>query len=162
MDTLLRDLRYAVRALARQRGFTLTAVATLALGIGANTAMFSIVNGLLLRPLPYPDAGAIVRIGEALAGQARSNVFLTNRSILLLQDEAESFEQLAAYRPRSFNWSSPDGVVSLSGAAVSPSLFPLLRAVPQFGRLFVEEEARGGRQPGHAAESSRLDHPIRV
>ena len=144
MDTLLRDLRYAVRALARQRGFTLTAVATLALGIGANTAMFSIVYGLLLRPLPYPDAGAIVRIGEARAGQARSNVFLTNRSMLLLQDEAESFEQLAAYRTRQFNWSSPDGVVSLSGAAVSPSLFPLLRAAPQLGRLFVEEEARAG------------------
>ncbi len=144
MDTLLRDLRYAVRALVRQRGFTLTAVATLALGIGANTAMFSIVYGLLLRPLPYPDAGAIVRIGEARAGQARSNVFLTNRSMLLLQDEAESFEQLAAYRPRSFNWSSPDGVVALSGAAVSPSLFPLLRAAPQLGRLFVEEEARAG------------------
>ena len=144
METLLRDLRYAVRALARQRGFTLTAVATLALGIGANTAMFSIVNGMLLRPLPYPDAGAIVRIGEARAGQARSNVFLTNRSMLLLQDEAESFEQLAAYRPRSFNWSSPDGVVALSGAAVSPSLFPLLRAAPQLGRLFVEEEARAG------------------
>ena len=144
MDTLLRDLRYAVRALARQRGFTLTAVATLALGIGANTAMFSIVYGLLLRPLPYPDAGAIVRIGEARAGQARSNVFLTNRSMLLLQDEAESFEQLAAYRTRQFNWSSPDGVVSLSGAAVSPSLFPLLRAAPQLGRLLVEEEARAG------------------
>ena len=144
METLLRDLRYAVRALVRQRGFTLTAVATLALGIGANTAMFSIVNGMLLRPLPYPDDGAIVRIGEARQGQARSNVFLTNRSMLLLQDEAESFEQLAAYRPRSFNWSSPDGVVALSGAAVSPSLFPLLRAAPQLGRLFVEEEARAG------------------
>ena len=144
MDTLLRDLRYAVRALARQRGFTLTAVATLALGIGVNTAMFSIVHGILLRPLPYPDDGAIVRIGEAHQGQARSNVFLTNHSMLLLQDEAESFEQLAAYRPRPFNWSSPDGVVSLSGAAVSPSLFPLLRAAPQLGRLFVEEEARAG------------------
>ena len=144
METLLRDLRYAVRALVRQRGFTLTAVATLALGIGANTAMFSIVYGMLLRPLPYPDAGAIVRIGEARQGQAQSNVFLTNRSMLLLQDEAESFEQLAAYRPRSFNWSSPNGVVSLSGAAVSPSLFPLLRAAPQLGRLFVEEEARAG------------------
>ena len=144
MDTLLRDLRYAVRALARQRGFTLTAVATLALGIGANTAMFSIVYGMLLRPLPYPDAGAIVRIGEARQGQARSSVFLTNRSMLLLQDEAESFEQLAAYRPRPFNWSSPDGVVALSGAAVSPSLFPLLRATPQLGRLFVDEEARAG------------------
>ena len=124
--------------------------------------MFSIVNGMLLRPLPYPDDGAIVRIGEARQGQARSNVFLTNRSMLLLQDEAESFEQLAAYRPRSFNWSSPDGVVALSGAAVSPSLFPLLRAAPQLGRLFVEEGSPRGREPGHAAESSRLDHPIRV
>ena len=63
MEAVLRDVRYAVRALARQRAFTLTVLATLALGIGANTAMFSIVYGMLLRPLPYPDSEAIVRVG---------------------------------------------------------------------------------------------------
>ena len=162
METLLRDLRYAVRALARQRGFTLTVVATLALGIGVNTAMFSIVHGILLRPLPYPDDGAIVRIGEAHQGQARSNVFLTNHSMLLLQDEAESFEQLAAYRPRPFNWSSPDGVrvpfrrrrlaVAVPAAAGGAAARAALR----------RRGSPRGREPGHAAESSRLDHPIRV
>ena len=144
MDTLLRDLRYAVRQLVRQRAFTLTAVATLALGIGANTAMFGIVYGILLRPLPYPDPGAIVRIGESFGGRGRAGAFLSNRSMALLQDDAESFEQLAAYRAASVDWAGPDGAVTLRGARVSPSLFPLLRAAPHLGRLFIEEEGRAG------------------
>ena len=143
MDTLLRDLRYAVRQLARQRAFTLTAVATLALGIGANTAMFGIVYGILLRPLPYPDAGAIVRIGESFGGRGQG-AFLTNRSMALLEDDAESFEHLAAYRAAAVDWAGPDGAVTLRGARVSPSLFPLLRAAPHRGRLFTEEEGRAG------------------
>ena len=144
MDTLLRDIRYAVRQLARQRAFTATAVTTLALGIGANTAMFSIVYGVLLRPLPYPDPEAIVRVGEARPGQVQSSVTLSNRSAHLLQGEVESFEQIAAYRARSVDWTGPDGVVPLRGATVSPSLFPLLRATPRLGRLFTEEEAQAG------------------
>ena len=144
MDTLLRDIRYAVRQLARQRAFTATAVTTLALGIGANTAMFSIVYGVLLRPLPYPDPEAIVRVGEARPGQVQSSVTLSNRSAHLLQEEVESFEQIAAYRARSVDWTGPDGVVPLRGATVSPSLFPLLRATPHLGRLFTEEEAQAG------------------
>ena len=144
MDTLLRDIRYAVRQLARQRAFTATAVTTLALGIGANTAMFSIVYGVLLRPLPYPDPEAIVRVGEARPGQVQSSVTLSNRSAHLLQEQVESFEQIAAYRARSVDWTGPDGVVSLRGATVSPSLFPLLRATPRLGRLFTEEEAQAG------------------
>ena len=144
MDTLLRDLRFAVRQLARQRAFTLTAVATLALGIGANTAMFSIVHGILLRPLPYPDPEAIVRVGESFGGGGRAGAFLSNRSMSLLQDDAESFEQLAAYRASAVEWAGPDGAVTLGGARVSPSLFPLLRAAPHLGRLFTEEEAQAG------------------
>ncbi len=144
MDTLLRDIRYAVRQLARQRAFTATAVTTLALGIGANTAMFSIVYGVLLRPLPYPDPEAIVRVGEARPRQVRSSVILTSRSAQLLQGEVESFEQIAAYRTSSVDWTGPDGVVPLRGATVSPSLFPLLRATPRLGRYFTEEEAQAG------------------
>ena len=147
MDTLLRDVRHAVRSLARQRGVTLAALAMLALGIGANAAMFSIVYGLLLRPLPYPDPGGIVRVGFALAGPSRASLFVDTTTLSLLGDEAESFEQLAAYRPLAAEWSGRDGAVTLSGAAVSPALFPLLRATPRLGRLFTEEEAREGAEP---------------
>ena len=140
MDTLLQDIRSAVRRLAGQRGFTVTALVTLALGIGANTAMFGIVYGLMLRPLPYPDADRLVRVGESMGGRA---ALLSNRSMPLLED-AESFEGLAVYRESSVEWAGPDGVVTLGGAAVSPGVFPLLRAAPRLGRLFNEDEAREG------------------
>ncbi len=141
MDTLLQDVRSAARRLAGQRGFTVTALVTLALGIGANTAMFGIVYGLVLRPLPYPDADRLVRVGESLGG--RAGIYLSNRSMPVLED-AESFEGLAVYRESSVEWTGPDGVVTLSGAAVSPGMFPLLRATPRLGRLFTEDEAREG------------------
>ena len=144
MDALLRDVRHSVRTLAGQRTFTLTALATLALGLGANTAMFGIVHGMLLRPLPYPDPDAIVRVGEAPREGARSSVFLNNRTMPRIQEEAESFEHLAAYGAGTFEWTGPEGAETLSGARVSPSLFPLLRATPHLGRFFTEEEARMG------------------
>ena len=141
MDTLLRDIRYAVRQLARHRTFTLTAVTTLALGIGANTAMFSIVYGVLLRPLPYPDSEAIVHIGESFGDFRRQ---LSPYAMPVLQEAAESFEQLAAYGKRGVEWMRPEGAVTLRGAAVTPSMFPLLRATPHLGRLFSEEDGRAG------------------
>ena len=144
MDALLREVRHALRALAGQRTFTLTALATLALGLGANTAMFGIVHGMLLRPLPYPDPDAIVRVGQAPREGARSAAFLDNRTMPRIQEEAESFEQLAAYGAGSFDWAGPEGTVTLSGTRVSPSLFPLLRATPHLGRFFIAEEARLG------------------
>ena len=140
MDLLLRDVVSAVRRLAAQPGFTCAALLTLALGIGANTAMFSIVHGLLLRPLPWPDSGRIVRVGEATSVRGR---MLTNRSMPLLEN-AEAFEHLAAWRESALEWAGPDGSVDLRGAAVSPALFPLLRAAPHVGRLFTEDEGREG------------------
>ena len=144
VDDLVRDLRHAARGLRRSPGFATTVVVLLALGIGANTAMFSIVYGMLLRPLPYPDSGAIVRVGAMRPGLANSPLYLTNNMMPAILEESDSFEQLAAFREASYEWSSPEGVVTLSGASVSPALFPLLRAIPQAGRLFVEEEARAG------------------
>ena len=144
MDALARDIRHAARVLARHRTFTLTALAILALGIGANTAMFSVVYGLLLRPLPYPDAGAIVRVGYGRSTQPGSIGWLTNSTLPKLQEEAESFEHIAAYAPRSLGWGGPEGPVTLQGAMVSPSLFPLLRATPRLGRLFTADDAREG------------------
>ena len=141
LDDLGRDLRHAVLGLRRNLGFSATVVCVLALGIGANTAMFSVVHGVMLRPLPYPDSEAIVHIGESFGGL---RIGLTSPALPLIRDEAESFEGLAVYRARTVEWLRRDGAVTLSGAAVSPSLFPLLRATPHLGRLFAEEEGRPG------------------
>ena len=146
LDDLRRDARHALRSLRRSPGFAGAVVLVLALGIGANTAMFGIVYGLLLRPLPYPDADAIVRVGESLGSSGVSDMWLSNRSMPLLVESADSFEQLAAYQDHSVESASLDGA-ALSGARVSPSLFPLLRAAPHLGRLFTEEEARVGANP---------------
>ena len=141
LDDVARDLRHAIRSLSRSAGFTATVILILALGIGANTTMFSIIYGVLLRPLPYPDADAIVSVGEpsSFLGSI-SGTFLSNRSLPLLQENADSFEQIAAYQELR---GERDGV-TLRGASVSPALFPLLRARPHLGRLFLEEEARIG------------------
>ena len=144
VDDLGRDVRHAARGLRRSPGFAATVLVVLALGIGANTAMFSIVYGMLLRPLPYPDPEAIVRVGAMRPGLADSPLYLTNTMMPAILEESDSFEQLAAFSEASYEWSGPDGVVTLGGASVSPALFPLLRARPQTGRLFVEQEARAG------------------
>ena len=143
LDDLRRDIRRAIRGLRRNPGFTTTVTLILALGIGANTAMFSIVYGILLRPLPYPDPGTIVSVGEIMTQGVVPNLSLTNRSMPLLQEHSESFEQLAAYQGVSADWDELGGV-ELRGARVSPSLFTLLRARPHLGRLFLEEGARVG------------------
>ena len=140
-DDLGRDLRHAIRGLRRSPDFAVTVTLIFALGIGANTAMFSIVYGVLLRPLPYPDASAIVRIGgPSLTPASISDMRLSNRSVALLQENAESFEQVATHQGTSADW---DGTI-LSGTRASPSLFPLLRGVPHLGRLFLDEEAQLG------------------
>ena len=141
LDDLGRDLRHAVRGLRRSPGFTAIVVWVLALGMGANTAMFSIVYGVVLRPLPYPDSEEIVHIGESF-GTFRGG--LSRPAMPLIQEEAESFEELAAYGTRDVEWGRPDGAVTLRGATVSPSLFPLLRATPHLGRLFSEEDGGAG------------------
>ena len=142
-DHLRGDLRQAARALARRPTFTLPALATLALGIGGTTAMFSIADALLLRPLPYPDPAAIVTVAT---GSFDSRVpGIDSIDLQTLRDEAASFERVAAYGPAS--WSAAlgaDGSSTLSGRMVSPSVFAVLRATPHLGRLFVVDDARSG------------------
>ena len=140
LGDLARDLRHAGRSLRRSPGLATTVTLILALGIGANTAVFSIVYGVLLRPLPYPDPAAIVRIGDSLAVPGVSDMYLSDRSMPLLQENAVSFEQLAAYQEGSAEWNG----ATLSGTWVSPSLFALFRVSPHLGRLFLEEDARSG------------------
>ena len=146
LGDLGRDLRHAVRGLRRSPGLAASVALMLALGLGANIAMFGIVYGVLLRPLPYPNPAAIVRIGESLGSVGGSDMWLSNRSMPLIEENAESFEQLAGYLEISARWASLDGA-TLSGARVTPSLFPLLGARPRLGRLFTEEEGREGASP---------------
>ena len=142
-DHLRGDLRQAMRALARRPGFTLPAVATLALGIGGTTAMFSVADALLLRPLPYPEPAAIVTVSM---GSSDSPVpWIDTINLATLRDEAASFESVAAYSPAPL---SPvfgvEGSGTLSGRMVSPAVFTVLRATPHLGRLFVADDARPG------------------
>ena len=144
LDDFGRDVRHAIRGLRRSPGFAATVVRVLALGIGANTAMFGIVYGLLIRPLPYPEADAILRVGHVSAARLGDQPFVSNITFPRLQEEVKSFEQVAAYVQRSLVWLGPAGPRTLRGAMVSPALFPLLRAAPLLGRLFVGEDARVG------------------
>ena len=142
-DHLRGDLRQAARGLARRPAFTLPALATLALGVGGTTAMFSITDALLLRPLPYPDPAAIVTVAT---GSSDARVpWIDTIALQALRDEAASFERVAAYSPLSQSpVFGPDGSTTLSGRMVSPSVFAVLRATPHLGRLFVEDDARPG------------------
>ena len=159
LDDLGRDLRHAARGLRRSPGVAASVALMLALSLGANTAMFGIVHGVLLRPLPYPNADAIVRIGESLGSVGGSDMWLSNRSMPLLEESAESFEQLAGYLEVSARSASLDGA-TLSGARVTPSLFPLLGSTPRLGRLFTEAEGREGANPvvllGHGVWTTRF------
>ena len=143
LDDLARDVRHAVRGLRRSPGLSATVVIVLALGIGANTAMFSIVYGMLLQPLPYPGGERIVRLGREPRGMPGSPVYLSAREIERVDEAAASFEQIAAYGAFFFEWTSPDGSLPW-GAPLSPALLRLLGATPQLGRLFTNGEARSG------------------
>ena len=144
LDDLGRDLRHVARGLGRSPGFAGPVVLVLALGIGANTALFSVVYGLLLRPLPYPDSEAIVLAGKVWPDRTGPPT-LTNPELRALWADAGSFEQLGASSRLAVTWSRPDG--NLSGAAVTPSYFSVLGTAPQLGRLFTAADAEVGAPP---------------
>ena len=159
LDDLGRDVRHAVRGLRRSPGFASTVMLVLALGIGPSTAMFGIVYGMLVRPLPYPDGERIVRVGLEDRRMPLAPAYLSARMLEQVQEQAESFEQLAAYGAYTFAWTSPDGARPW-GAPVSPALLRLLGATPRLGRLFTDDEAQRGSEGvvllSHRAWTRRL------
>ena len=140
----MNDLRYALRQLAKAPGFTVVAVLTLALGIGANTAVFSFINALLVRPLPYQQPSQLVLIWERFATMGLERIPVSAPEYLDLEKELQSTTGLAAFNYRTFNLSGGDVPERISGAIVSPSLFPLLGVEPVKGRTFAREEQRQG------------------
>ena len=146
MTTLFQDFRYALRMLVKNPGFTLVAVLTLALGIGANTAIFSVVNTVLLKPLPYPHSESLIKVWTRFTGIGLpndQNWFSAPEFRDLLQQN-RSFADVAVISPGTANLGVSGSPQSVTGAAVSPALFGILGISPRLGRTFTAEEAEKG------------------
>jgi predicted permease len=145
VEELWQDVRYGVRMLRKNPGFTLVAVVTLALGVGANTAIFSVVNAVLLRPLPYADPSRLVTLWGKTASTGADRMPLSYPNFTDYKNQAQAFEHAAAYDTTEATLTSDDNEAeSLNGARVSADLFPLLGVGPALGRVFSAEEDRPG------------------
>jgi predicted permease len=145
MHTLIDDLRYAFRTLIKARSFAATAVLTLALGIGANTALFSVVNGVLLNPLPYPNASQLVAIYDDTPGFNRAPISYLN--FLDWQRESKTLSPMAIYRNQDYNFTAPDQSERLSGNMISADFFRTLGQNPAIGRDFSAADDHPGAAP---------------
>ncbi len=156
MGTLLSDLRFGFRMLRKAPGFTMVAVVVLALGIGANTAIFSVVNAILLRPLPFQDPERLVQVWhvpppKSFPGMTRFSVSPAN--YLDWEKENHVFENMAIYGFSNHNLTGTGEPESVSAIRVSPAFFSVLRVQPILGRVFSPEENQSGR--GHVAVLSQ-------
>lgn len=142
MFGLGQDLRYAFRTLWKSPGFTLVAMLALALGIGANTAIFSVVNGVLLQPLAYPEASRLMKIANSTSTSGDGSVAYPN--YLDWRRRNASFTDMGSIRGDDFNFTGSGQPEQLAGAYVSASLFPVLGVAPAMGRNFLSEEDRPG------------------
>ena len=130
------DLRYALRALRRQRGHTLVVVLTMALGIGATTVLFSVAYGVMVKPLPWPNADRLVRLYETRQGSTRPASFLTNATYLAWSEQPSTVEELAAWSGSNMTLVGAGEPERVRVVEATPSLFPLLRARPALGKVF--------------------------
>ena len=143
MDSWLQDLRYAIRAMLKSPGFTVIAILSLALGIGANTSIFSVVNSLLLKPLPYrsPERLAQVFLEHEEPGKGiASSELWSYPKFVALRDNNESFEQVATVSDQNFSVTDSENPERLSAEMISANYFPMLGVEAAVGRTFTAEE----------------------
>src|SRR5580765_4779646 len=145
METLLQDLRYGLRMLAKSPGFTAIAVLTLALGIGANTALFSVVNGVLLIPLAYPQSGQLVALYGKTPGFDQASINYPN--FLDWQRDTQTFSSMAIYRNQDYNFTGTGEAERLSGYMTSADFFSTLGVRPILGRTFRTDDDVVGAAP---------------
>jgi putative ABC transport system permease protein len=144
MNTLLQDLRFGFRMLLKSPGFASVAIVALALGIGANTAIFSVVNSVLLRPLPFYSPERLVALGQTDAKDRENLSQFSFRNFADLREQTKAFERLAAYYNNSLTLTGQGEAVRLRGTVATADLFPLLGASPALGRTFLPEEDNAG------------------
>ena len=144
METILKDIRYGVRSFRKRPGFLVIAISTLALGIGATTAMFTVVNSVLLRPLQFPEPERIVLFYgiNPKQGITESNVSVPD--VADWQKQSQSIEQIAAFTTGGFFLSTGDDTERVRGAGVSMDFFPLFKTNPIFGRTFQPQDVQEG------------------
>ena len=142
----IRDMRFGARQLRRNPGFTLVAVLTLALGIGANTAVFSVVQSILLQPFPYTEPEELVIVFESAPTFGLSLVSLSAPDIADYRDQSSTLDGFGAFTPGNFNLTGEGEARRLHTQAVSHDLFPVLGVAPAHGRLFAPEEGIPGNE----------------
>src|SRR5215207_7651689 len=152
VGTLLRYFRYGMRMLTKKPGFTFVAVLTFALGIGANTAIFSVVNAVLLNPLPFPSPERLVALGQTAPDNRAALSNFSFRNFADLREQSKAFERLAAYYNSNLTLTGQGDAARLRATVATSDLFPLLGASPAFGRVFLpEEDNAGGGSAGRPA-----------
>jgi len=144
MGVIFQDLRYALRTLSRNPAFSFIVVLIIALGIGANTAIFSFVNGVLLSRLPFPEPDRIIVLGERNPEKSRSGV-VSPRNLEDWEKQSGTIEQFGAWRDWRFDIRTPEGPSLVSAGIASPGLFAALGVKPVAGRLFLAEDNQPGR-----------------
>ncbi len=140
MQNLLQDLRYGARMLLKKPGFTLIAVLTLALGVGANTAIFSVINSLMLRPLPFREPDKLFQVWESNVKLGYNETDASYPNFADWRDQNQVFEQIAIYSGGTYNLAGAAEPERIEGAIVAPAFFPLLGVKPTLGRVLAPEE----------------------
>jgi putative ABC transport system permease protein len=175
--SFVQDLRYALRMLLKNPGFTVVAVVTLTLGIGANVATFSVVYAVLLRPLPFPHPEQLVRVFDDLRGPNEQDVGMSAPELWDLQDRSGVFQDISAVAPSSSAVGGGERTVRAESLVTSPDYFALLRAKPQLGRVYTAQDAvlgflepvvisdgfwrrNYGSDPGIVGRKMRLDNDL--
>jgi putative ABC transport system permease protein len=148
MQTLLQDIGYALRLLRKSPGFTAAAVLTLALGIGANAAIFSVANAFLRKPIWFPEVDRLAMVINNLPGESTGRNSVSPADYLVWKGQSQSFEKVGAYEWSDANLTGNGDPLKLSSANVTSNFFEILQMPPQLGRAFLPEEE----QPGHDQE----------
>lgn len=141
MVAVLQDVRVAMRQLRKFRGFTLTVVVTLALGIGATTAVFSLIDGILLRPLPFSDPERLVMLGDRIGNGVGMTV--TARDIGTYSSATSAFSSMGGFDGSTYELSGGESPEEIAGARLTASVFPTLGVPPELGRVFSKQEDEG-------------------
>ena len=155
MGAFWRDIRFALRGLARSPGFTTVAVLTLALGIGANTAIFSVINAVLLRPLPYADPDRLLALTGTFSKSGVSDVRLSAPELNEYRREVDALQDAAGSWQININLTGSGEPERIAGAGVSPNFFRVLGVPPEIGRDFTEND-----DAGHVGYVAIISHEL--